>query len=196
MNFSLSQAYSWVPKGSAIHDILNLDRRLSISSFATEWEIDICLKRPKQFDAEKLPTDKSLYVVKFKDSNHTCIVMSEDLFPESIVIGSTEIDEVISTTGDLIMKSQWKCSGKRFLINDNIVVSTGLIVKGMTAPKPVIELLFSPEHDIEDVSLEHINAQLKELAVQLIPGECQETMRGLSLSDPDFANKGIQFIPL
>lgn len=188
----MSQVFTWTTSGSkkCKSDLQTIWKKLAVCSESVRWDLEVVLKRPKEQqnrsgEVTKVEDVASLTIVRLHDTGHCCIVPFDNWNPDDVLVGSNAVEDFF-VSADLRTRSLWKCWGKRYVVN-NFVVSAGMIERGVADLRPVIEILSAPGLNTDDSTL---GLWMSEIAKDLIPQECEDSITALSVDKHEFVNQG------
>mmetsp|Transcript_11506 Transcript_11506/g.11525 ORF Transcript_11506/g.11525 Transcript_11506/m.11525 type:complete len:227 (+) Transcript_11506:331-1011(+) len=201
MSYPYTRVYPIISSNtvSATTDSITM-KLAAISKFKpVDWHVTIVLKRSKRRNTLSDGSDytdktknsgSSLYFVRIPDCGRCCVVprsKDENTSPitsSDILVGEENIEEIISTSAELVVRSTWRVIGWRYRVEDYII-GIGNQEHGADKPIPVLEIssIHSGDHSTLSLLIHKIACDLIALPGESVSPETLKTFCDMELEE-------------
>lgn len=177
----------------------------SKSSVSFDWSIDFDLKvqNLKQNDGVRVMGGKStsgtelegsfkkrardddkikqtFHFCRFNDciDSYLCILSKDIKIPQDVLIGSYDLEDIISITSELQSRSTWKAYGTRFLIGD-FIISVGYLQHSLSSIEPILEIMYSPQKIDDNITKNDISIMINDIINDILPKNAISSIKTL-----------------
>jgi hypothetical protein len=143
------------------------DKRIMGGKSSSGTELEGSFKKRAR-DDDKI--QQSFHFCRFNDSidSYLCILPKDIKIPQDVIIGSYDLEDIISTTSDLQSRSTWKANGTRFLIGD-FIISVGYLQQSLSSIEPILEIMYSPEIIDDNITMNDISIMTNDIINDILP---------------------------